>query len=463
VEGNRTQVSRKNYCNLSADHLRGLEKIQFSIGSKHKNENLEKLYNIIGELGLLTLIKGQRPPPNITATSILGYMPAHILRRRKTTAASMHLNQFLDDTTPFDAATHTLIVPVHEDDVLCYQSDLLVLKRIINIVFDQQLLLSARQLIVAEDEVIEAFHYLVNKIRGNRQSDINMARGRYDSYIKFDKGEEVSVSLAALAILQNELVFASGLELSEDQLLQKLHQCAFNDERSNVSQAVMHSIGIKSTFQQTVSYLVDVMERLPLEKQTVPADSAFNSMNTSMKKQVCFHFQKGRCDRRECRFSHDVQDTKENGAKGESGEIQVDMTSNLRNTSVVNKDKDKKPFKVQLSEADRRYVGAPRGTASMNNMEGWSRTQMVLIHNMIASNEERDKAQPNQGQPGTQHRSPHQNDSYVDDRNYRDEPTPDQLYKMYEFQSNQRNPMRSNIPPVSTDERSHYMNSLTVI
>ena len=93
---------------------------------------------------------------------------------------------------------------------------------------------------------------MVNKIRGNRQSDINMARGRYDSYIRFDKGEEVSVSLAALAILQNELVFASGLELSEDQLLQKLHQWALNDERSNVSQAVMHSIGIKSTFQQTV-------------------------------------------------------------------------------------------------------------------------------------------------------------------------------------------------------------------
>lgn len=117
AEGKRNQVYKRDYCIISPDNLKSLEKIQFSLASKHKNENLDKLYNILGDLGLLTMIKGQRKLPVISASSTLGYTEAHILFRKELSETS---DKFLDDTTPFDPFTHTLMVPIHDDDMLCF-------------------------------------------------------------------------------------------------------------------------------------------------------------------------------------------------------------------------------------------------------------------------------------------------------------------------------------------------------
>ena len=41
-EGKREQVYKKNYCVVSADHLKSLERIQFSMASKHKNHSFHE-------------------------------------------------------------------------------------------------------------------------------------------------------------------------------------------------------------------------------------------------------------------------------------------------------------------------------------------------------------------------------------------------------------------------------------
>ncbi len=451
--GKTPQVSRKDYCIITPDQLKSLERMQFSMTSKGRNENLEKLLNLLAEIDLLTLITGQRPVPTITETSLLGYTQAHIIYRREHTVATARLSKFEDDPAPFDIETHTRMVPVREDDIVCHKSDLQVLKKIINIIFDPSLLLSARSMLL-EDKIREAFHYLVKKVRGTQQSDITLARSRLDSYIKFDQTKEVSVELAHLGILQQELIYATGLELLEDQYLHKLHQLAFNDERANVSQAVMHSIGDKHTYLQTASYLVEVMERLPIDKQTISVSNSMNTMDVKSKTNICFAFRDGKCDRPNCRFSHDMGDIKA-AAKNN--------TKDIRNTSIIHKEKDKKlslgssksdgiakkQFRVNLTSHDRQVVGAPRGTASMHNMEGWSRSQMVAINHLISSDVKRG------GGPSGISRN---NNSYFDEH----EPTPDEIYDQYvnTFQaSSHHGTMRSRISPSSTVEYSHHMNS----
>lgn len=459
-EKNCKQVNKKNYCVVSADSLKLLGTIQMSSASKRKNESLDSLYNIISDLGLDTLVKGQRKEPIVTTTNQLGYRRAFILMRRKVPDIS--LNQFLDDPTQYDAKTHTLQVPVQEDDIICFNSDTKALLKVIHAGFDATLVLSARQLIQS-NQIVDAFHYIITQLRGNRQSDIVEAKERYDSYQEFDHTVLVGVAMNSLAILQQELVYATQTEMTEFQVIQKLHQCCFNDRRPNVTQAVLHCIGINFTATETAAYIVKVMEKLPIERQTMSTNK-MNNMKTDIKSRVCFKWDRdGKCQWGDkCAFEHTNAATtmNNNSNQDDIGQKGINEGKLPGKQSEAGSKYFKQPFQVNLSAADRRIVGKPKGLVTFNNLDGWSRHQKVLIQNIIDSDEHTSEAldrHVNNDSRDNNYYTDH-TVNYVSHANkYR---SPDKIYEEYvnAFQESQQGTMRARIASISDVERSHYMN-----
>ena len=99
----------------------------------------------------------------------------------------MSRNLFEDDKGPYLPGTCTAVIAIREDDIVCYQNDLGCLKSVSEVLFDTQLRLYALTLI-AENRIIEAFHLLINKIRGRRQEDIETARDNLNQFKGFDIG-----------------------------------------------------------------------------------------------------------------------------------------------------------------------------------------------------------------------------------------------------------------------------------
>jgi hypothetical protein len=62
-------IQKKDHCVLSADQIKKLRELQFSISNKDVNVKLDSLHNILVEAGLITLVNGLRVPPIPTAAS----------------------------------------------------------------------------------------------------------------------------------------------------------------------------------------------------------------------------------------------------------------------------------------------------------------------------------------------------------------------------------------------------------
>lgn len=265
-EGKITWISKKDYCTISDGQLKILSELQFSPAGKSNYEQLESLYNIIVEIGLLTLINKQRVPPVPTSESPLGYTPPRVIYRPEPCAADMSKNQFIDHAGVFNHKTCTHLIAIAADDIVRYNTEVVLLKKIILTTFDKQML-SFVQPLLAANKILDAFHALITRVRGTKQIDIARARANLAAFTQFDMSIEIYAGMNELVRLMNEVAFATGISLTEDELKTKFHQCVFNDERINMHNCVLDSMAREYTYQQTVDNLCRVMDLLPPNKQ----------------------------------------------------------------------------------------------------------------------------------------------------------------------------------------------------
>lgn len=450
------QVSRKDYCAISVENTKLLKEIQLSTSNPGKNsstDRLEKLYMVINETGLLSMVKQQRRIPIISDASPLGFRESSIIYRPENSESDFSTNQFLDAAGTYDPVTWTQIIPLPRDDIVCYKFDLLVLKKLMTLAFDSTLLLF-EQASMKAGKYIEAFQNIILRVRGTKQSDIDKARDNLLAFTCFDSSVEVNISMAALTRLMSDVEFSTGVPLPEDERLRKFHQCAFNDERLPMHTSVVDSIAKSQSFQESVDQLFLVMGRLPLNKQVLKQSSQINSLTTTSgtagkgsKITYCYDFQIGKCKKVACKFAHEInaeateRARKFNSDKKGGGGGKQDKFSDI-----------KKPFRVALSETDRKFFGAPRGKPSPNNKEGWSGPQRQAINAIIASDYSR---QSPQGRS-------HNRDGYEYDL------SPDELSEQYFNAVNHSSPAgssrsRSELQSSRNGPNSsysHHMNSL---
>ena len=151
---------------LTAEHTKALKESQFSLQNKNVNEKLDVLCNILAEITLLAIVNGRRSLPVPTKNSTLGFKPAYVLRRIPVSLHHYALNTFQDDLTPFDHETHTQLIPIGADDLLCYNNDMLMLGKVIKAVFDKSLLMFAQDT-MKKGDYVGAFTCLSQKYMGH--------------------------------------------------------------------------------------------------------------------------------------------------------------------------------------------------------------------------------------------------------------------------------------------------------
>ena len=369
VEGRIILVSKKDYCNVTAEQSKLFSALHLSLSGKNNYEKLDKLYNGLADIGLISLIKQQRVRPVPNETSPLGYTSAKIIYRLAPSAADMERNQFLDQTGDFDAKTWTHLIALREDDLACYDSDVICLKKIMTASFDSQMMLFVQPLMLA-GKVLEAFHALITRVRGTKQVDIKKARQDLNAFVQFDMTVELPLGMNELTRLMSDLAFATGKPLTEDELKTKFHEIVFNDERLSMHTCLLDSITKELTFQESVDTMFRVMELLPPDKQKLSTTIAsFNNMDKKMSGAVnyCFDFQHGNCTRKKCRYVHEINSEVKSATKDRKNTTSNDKGKLEAKETKTTKDTEKKNFHVALSQRDRSFIGPPRGKVFERN------------------------------------------------------------------------------------------------
>jgi hypothetical protein len=448
--GQIRKVQKKDYCIVTSDSLKLLRDIRFTIVYSGKNnyEKLDQLHTIMGNIGLLTLINGQRAVPIINDSNPLGFRDSYVIYRPQPGMKDMSRNLFEDDKGPYLPGTCTAVIALREDDIVCYQSDLGCLKSVYEVLFDTQLRLYALPL-VTENKIVEAFHLLINKIRGRRQEDIDTARDNLNSFKGFDMSVDIQVGMNSLVKLFSAVQFTTGIPIPESELMRKLSQCVFRDDRHVLHNTLLDSMARKHTYQESVDSIYRVMDLLPTDKQRIGVSQSMNAISTGKstdtdvtKKLYCFPFQLGDCSSKDCKYLHEkdakaAERAKGLKARGEKGGKSADA-----------RQKDKK-FNVNLSASDRKFFGSPRGKPTSGNPEGWSERQRHSINAVIASDRSRIRGSSGAAGPML-------------------DQSPDQLFDQYvnayHQQTGSSSGTRSRIPDTSAiPEFSHYINSFRVI
>jgi hypothetical protein len=447
------KVQKKDYCTVTSDNFKLFRDIKFTIVSSGKNnyEKLNQLHTILGNMGLLTLINGQRGVPEITDSNPLGFHDSYVIYRPKSGMQDMSRNLFEDDKGPYLPGTCTAVIALREDDIVCYQNDLGCLKSVCEVLFDNQLRLYALTLIT-ENRIIEAFHLLINKIRGRRQEDIEIARDNLNQFKGFDMSVDIHVGINSLVKLFSALQFTTGVPIPESELMRKLSQCVFRDDRHVLHNTLLDSMARGHTYQESVDTIYRVMDMLPVDKQSIGTHQSINAMTTGksvnggyVKKLYCFPYQLGNCSSKECKYLHEKDAKAAERAKG------LKSRDDRGGKSGDGRLRDKK-FNVNLSVADRQFFGTPRGKPTSGNPDGWSERQRHSINAVIASDHSRVRGS-----------SPYQPDSGpVYDQ------SPDQLFDQYVNACHQQTVStpgpRSRVHTSSAQpEFSHYINSFRVI
>ena len=200
-----SSVSKKDHCNLSVDQIQKLGALQFSISNKDVNSKLDQLHAILVESGLISLVNGQRLEPVPTRDSPIGYTPPKVIYCKPEGPDNYFLNKFIADTSIFNVSTHTEAIAIGADDLLCYAADKVQLLKAMKLAFNSSLILIV-QPFLRGGQIIKAFHAIIEKIRGQRQSDREYARKKYADYIKFDPALEIGVSIAVLTNKPNQFL-----------------------------------------------------------------------------------------------------------------------------------------------------------------------------------------------------------------------------------------------------------------
>ena len=205
-----SSVSKKDHCNLSVDQIQKLGALQFSISNKDVNSKLDQLHAILVESGLISLVNGQRLEPVPTTDSPIGYTPPRVIYCKPEDPDNYFLNKFIADTSIFNVSTHTEAIAIGADDLLCYAADKVQLLKAMKLAFNSSLILIV-QPFLRGGQIVKAFHAIIEKIRGQRQSDREYARKKYADFVKFDPALEIGVSIAVLTNLQISIEFATNI------------------------------------------------------------------------------------------------------------------------------------------------------------------------------------------------------------------------------------------------------------
>lgn len=424
-------VSRKDYCVVTPEHIKQLKENQFSIQNRNVNEKLDILYHIMAETRLLDVVNGRRIVPVPKGDNTLGFVAAHVIRRIPHSSANFAVNSFLDDRTPFDHDTHTQLIAIGADDLMCYNADLLSISKVIKAAFDRNLQIWA-QVPMKKGHYVEAFHSLVTKVHGTQQSDRKTAREALDKYVKFDSSEEIGLSLTKLSNLQAAVEYATTISLTEDEKQTKLNSLIFVDERIVLHTSLIDCIAKEYNYERTITQLIHVMKLLPLESQTWNIGKINKFGEKAEFIRYCFDFRDGTCKRgANCKFVHEIDPArKKKSSKGLKGTTE----GKSEEKGIAKKGK---PFKVFLSEADRKHFGKPAGIITEKNPQGWSGKQQVSINAMISTDARRGTTPSSAAQDGSQ----------------------DDLYQQYLLEKRENQAGMNNLSNV---QYSHHMNSLQV-
>jgi hypothetical protein len=331
---------------------------------------LDSLHNILVEAGLINLVNGLRVPPVPTATLQIGYTSAFVVYIVPQDIGNYFLNRFVADTNPYAISTHTEAIAIASDDLLCYNADRTQLLKLMNLVFDASLILFV-QISLRKGQVVAVFHIIIDKIRGQRQSDKEFTRKKYTAFTKFDPTLEIGVSISVLDNLQVAVEFATGIQYTEEEKKTKLNELIFSDTRLVLQTSLIDSISRQYSYEEMVTQLVFVMGLLPYELQTTQ-NVKMNSLDekksddSGKKINYCWKFQTGECSHKSCRFVH-KKDPNRKDFKDKSGQK---TDKKLATSDKVEGKVEKTPFKVYLSEKDRKIFGKPSGNITPTNPQG---------------------------------------------------------------------------------------------
>jgi hypothetical protein len=128
-------VPKKDHCVLSADQIKKLGELKFSISNKDVSVKLDSLHSVLVEAGLITLVNGLRVQPLPTESSQIGYTSAFVIYGKPQDIGNYFLNRFVADKTPYAISTHTEAIAIASDDLLCYNADKTQLLKLMQLLY----------------------------------------------------------------------------------------------------------------------------------------------------------------------------------------------------------------------------------------------------------------------------------------------------------------------------------------
>jgi hypothetical protein len=168
--------------------------------------------------------------------------------------------------------------------------------------------------LLKENKIVQAFHSLINKVRGRRQEDIDIARDNLAQFRSFDMSVDIHIAMNTLVKLFSAVNYTTGSPMPESEMMRKFSQCVFQDERMVMHNTLLDSMARGHTYQESVDNLYRVMDLLPIDKQRLKPHTRINDITTGttvggngqQRKLFCYSFQFGSCKDKDCQLRHEI-------------------------------------------------------------------------------------------------------------------------------------------------------------
>jgi hypothetical protein len=165
-----------------------------------------------------------------------------------------------------------------------------------------------------ENKIVQAFHSLINKVRGRRQEDIDIARNNLAQFRSFDMCVDIHIGMTSLVKLFSAVNYTTGTPMPESEMMRKFSQCVFQDERLVMHNTLLDSMARGHTYQQSVDNFYRVTDLLPVDKQRLKPNQDINAVthgktvgdDNQQRKLFCYPFQFGKCSDKDCQLRHEI-------------------------------------------------------------------------------------------------------------------------------------------------------------
>ena len=191
---------------------------------------METFMVALGELKLLTLAKGDRQLPVITARNPGGYSPGSLV---------------LAEEGLYD------VIPA--DDIYKRLHDLDRLLVILNMVTRKDLHYSIKR-VIADNDAVLWFKTIYDHINGTKNSDIRKATDQLHS-LMLKSTQTIQENVATIEEAFRVLKVASGVPVTDDQNLHHLQEKLEHDARFSVLSIMASSKTSQASYEDTIKYL----------------------------------------------------------------------------------------------------------------------------------------------------------------------------------------------------------------